>query len=79
VVAVDMVVDVETIKTNIMNIGMTMISAVAMVASMNDRTMVVVVDMVGAEAMAAETLREISIIMVARAAAPMTPVRYVAR
>jgi hypothetical protein len=71
--------DVETIKTNIVNIGMTMISAVAMVAAMNARTMVVVVDMVGAVAMAAETLREIPRIMVARAAAPMTPVKYVAR
>jgi hypothetical protein len=72
-------VDVEIIKTNIVIVGMIMISAMVMVAAMTVRIMVVaVVDMVVVVAMAAETPREIARVM-AMAAVPMRLVRYVAR
>jgi hypothetical protein len=80
VAAAEVAVDVEIIKTNTMNVSMTMTSAVAMVAAMTVRTMVVAVaDIVVAVAMAAETLREIARTMVAMVPAPMTLVKYVAR
>jgi hypothetical protein len=80
VAAAEVAVDVEIIKTNTMNVSMTMTSAVAMVAAMTVRTMVVAVaDIVVAVAMVAKTLREIARTMVAMVPAPMTLVKYVAR
>jgi hypothetical protein len=75
--ALEVAVDVETIKTNTMTIGMT--NAMVMVAAMIVRIMVVAVaDMMVVASMAVETPREIARTM-AMAAAPMRLVRYVAR
>jgi hypothetical protein len=75
--ALEVAVDMETIKTNTMTVGMT--SAMVMVAAMIVRIMVLaVVDMMVVASMVVETPREIARTM-AMAAAPMRLVRYVAR
>jgi hypothetical protein len=79
VAAVEVAVDMETIKTNTVSIGMIMTSAVAMVVAMTAPIMVVAVaDMVVVMVMAAETPKEIARTR-AMAAAPMRVVKYVAR
>jgi hypothetical protein len=79
VAAMEVAVYMEIIKTNTVNVGMIMTSAMVMVAAMIVKILVVAMaDMVVVVAMAAETPREIARTM-AMVAAPMRLDKYVAR
>jgi hypothetical protein len=75
VVVVEVAVDVEIIKSSIVDIRMsssaTTMEMAAIIAATMINAMVAVVDIVGAVAMAAETLKEIVLIM------DLEPVRFV--